>query len=325
MSDTIDCPNCSATLPAGASFCTSCGQRTAPAASAAVDEPAPAASSTDDHTRVDTPGLNDATQVFTPPAPAPTPEPAAPAAPAPSAPWAPDPATAPPTPAPPAWEQPAAPAAPAWQQPAPAAAPEQPAWQQPAAPAAAGWGAPAQAPGQPGPPAWGAPAPAPAATSSSAAGGSVLGGLLAIVGGVLALAGVFTPWIGGNRTDATLTGFDLTSGDKGFDVGRSALLTFESMDPYIIAALGVVAVVAGLLLFTGKARPIMRIAAIVAGVAIVGLVAYDWTQLAQVVKDGAGSDFEISAKIGFFLTIVGGVVTAVAALMPAKKSAGTSV
>ncbi|QXC61657.1 zinc ribbon domain-containing protein [Aquihabitans sp. G128] len=68
MSDTMSCPNCSATLPAGAAFCTSCGTRIGAdaAASAAPAAPAPP----EDATRVDNPGLHDATQVFTPPAPA---------------------------------------------------------------------------------------------------------------------------------------------------------------------------------------------------------------------------------------------------------------
>lgn len=303
MSDSTTCPNCRATLPDGATFCTSCGTRIGEAAAAAPPSPP------EDATRVDTPGLHDSTQVFSPPPAAPaapwqpaessTPPPA-PAweAPAASAPPAPPSWEAPPAAAPPSWEAPAAPAAPAWNQ--PPAQQAQP-WQQPGGAPPQQWGG-AQAPGQQ----WGAP---PAATSSASTGGSPIGGLVALVGGVLTLIGLFTAWIGTNLTDDTTTGWALASGDEGL----------KSNDPYLILALAIGALVLGVLLFTGTSRSIVRIAAVVVGVAVVGTAARDWMSIADLAKD-LPSSVKIEAKFGFYLTIAGGIVTAVAALLPAKKT-----
>lgn len=288
MTDTKDCPNCSATLPAGATFCTSCGTRIGEGGHAAPPtDSAPA----EDATRVDNPGLGDSTQVFSPPPaapPEPNPQPYAP----PSAPWQPaDAPSAPPAgpPSPPSWNPPGNPQAPAWQQP------------QPAAPAQ-GWGAPPGAAPQ-----WGAPAPA-STGNGTQTDGSPIGGVIAMVGGVLALVGLFTAWVGSNQTDATTSGWDLISGDKGL----------KSNDPYLILALGIGALVIGLLLFTGVARPLVRIAAVVVGVAVIAVALRDWLSIVDLVKD-ASSDVEITAQFGFYLTIAGGIVTAAAALLPAQR------
>jgi len=329
VSDTTTCPSCSATLPAGAAFCTTCGTKIeAPAAAA----PAPPAPSVDD-TRVDNPGLADATQVYSPPPPEPVAAPPAPA------PWQPADTGTPP--AAPAWEQPAAPEPPAWSPP-PAAAPP-PAWEQPAAPAAAPpqWGAPgapgqlgqpaglggAGAPGAPGappvggvpptwnqpasPPAWGAvPAAAPAPSSSSSGAGSPIGGILALLGGVLALVGLFSAWIGTNITDTTVTGWKLAAKDSGF----------KTNDPYILLALGIVAIVLGVLLFTGTARTPVRVVAIIIGLAIIGTHVRDWMDIADIAK-ALPSSVKITAKYGFYLGFIGAGLLIVGALMPGKKSA----
>ncbi|HEX2575659.1 MAG TPA: zinc ribbon domain-containing protein [Aquihabitans sp.] len=292
MTDTISCPNCSASLPSAATFCTSCGTRLGDTATAApagpTDPPA-------DATLVDHPGLHDSTQVFTPPPPPAAP----PAPPASNPPW--QPADATPPPAPPAgapWSPPGTPPGQSWQQP-------------PAAPPAQGWGPPAAAPaGQ-----WGATATTPGSTGTTDKAGSPIGGLLAVLGGILTLIGLFTAWVGNNQTDETTSGWDLVSGDKGL----------ESQDPYLILALGLGALVIGGLLFTGAARQIARIAAIVVGLVIVGVAARDWLSIADLAKD-LPSDVEITAKFGFYLTIAGGIVTALASLLPAaRKRATTSI
>ena len=286
MSDTTTCPNCSAALPAGATFCTSCGTR--------IEVAAPTA----DATRGDTPGLHDATQQFTPPA----------------APW--QPAEAAPPPAPPAWQAPpaAAPAPPAaggWAGAAPAAppAPTGAPWQQaPGAPAQPAWGT---APGQP---AWGAPAPA-AASSSGAAGASPLGGIVAVLGGALTIVGLFSAWLGNNVDSTKLAGWDLTRDD----------VAFTSKDPYLLLVLGIVGVLVGAALFLGKARNPVRLVAIVVGLAIVGTHIRDWMSIADVVKDSLSSDFKVTAQIGFYLGIAGGILVALSSLIPGKKSTPTSV
>lgn len=296
MSDTTTCPNCSATLPSGAAFCTTCGTRLAPAEAPAPEAPAA------DATRVDNPGLHDATQVFAPP-------PAPPAAPA--AAWQPaEAATPPPLPGPP-------PAQPGWG--APPASPPPP----PAAPAAwppaastapppTTWGAPGAAPASPATwnqapaGAWGAPAPAPAAAAGG--GGSPLGGLVALVGGLLVLVGLFTAWLGNNVTDDTLSGWELLDGDNGF----------ETSDPYLLLALGIVALALGVALFRGVARTPVRIVAVLVGVGVVVTHARDWMDIADIAK-ALPQGVEITAQFGFYLGIVGGILVALAALLPAKK------
>ena len=315
LSETTVCPNCSASIPVGASFCTSCGQSVAAAAPVAAPEPpappappawepppvAPAPPVVDP-TNVETPGLHDTTQVLpaTPPAPPaweapPAPAPAAwspPPAPAPSAaPWAPADAPASPAAPAPAWGAP----------PAAAPAPAAPgAWDQPAAPA---WGDP----GQSAAPAWSTP---PAATPSSS-GGSPLGGLAAIIGGVLVLVGIFSAWLGSDVTSATIKGWDLTSGDK----------FLKSSDPYILLALGIVALAIGVALFLGKVKGLVKVAAIVLGLAVVGICVRDWMSISDLVKKNAAfQGVTIKSKFGFYLTIAGGVLAAVGGLIPAKKS-----
>lgn len=289
MSDSTTCPNCSAPLPAGATFCTSCGTRTGEASPEAPSEASSAPPA--DATRVDQTGLHDATQTYSPPSSS---------ALAPPSPWQPADAPSDPPPAPSSWETPpsAAPTgAPAWQSQAPA-------WQQaqPAAPPQA-WGT---AP-PPAPPQWGA-APA-AAPSTAKDGGSAIGGLIAVLGGILTLVGLFTAWIGTNVNDETTSGWALASGDEGL----------KSNDPYLILALGIGALVLGVLFFTGAARLIVRIAAVVVGVAVVATVVRDWVSISDLAED-LPSTVEITAQFGFYLTIAGGVVTAISALMPAKKA-----
>lgn len=293
MSDTTTCPSCSATLPAGAAFCTTCGTRLA----AAPEAP------TADATRVDNPGLHDATQVYAPPPPA-----------APAAPWQPADtgAAPPPLPGPPAaptgWGAPAAPPPPAPAAPAAAWPPAAP-----TAPPPTTWGAPGAAPAapptwnQPAAPAWGAPAPVAAPTGASG-GASPLGGLVAGGGALLVLVGLFTAWLGSNASDETITGWELLDSDNGF----------ETTDPYLLLGLGLVGLAIAIVLFTGRARTPARIGALVAGVVVVVTHARDWLNIADIAEK-LPLGVEITAQFGFYLGIVGGVLLAVSALLPAKK------
>lgn len=291
MSDTTTCPSCSATLPAGAVFCTTCGTRLSPAPETPVA----------DATRVDNPGLHDTTQVYSPP-------PAAP-----DAPWQPaDAATPPPPPpgpppAPAGWGAPAA-------APPPAPAPPPPAAWPPAAPTAAPpttWGAPGSAPAPPATwnaspaPAWGAPAPAAAPSSG---GGSPFGGVLALLGGVLVLVGLFTAWLGSNVGDETVTGWELLDADNGF----------ETSDPYLLLGLAIAGLALAVALFLGVARTAVRIVAVLVGAAVVITHIRDWMDIADIAK-ALPQGVEITAQFGFYIGIVGGVLLAIAALLPAKK------
>lgn len=297
MTDTTTCPTCSATLPAAAAFCTNCGARLG----AATTAPPPPV----DPTRVDGPPLTDATQAFpAPPAPpiAPPPPPIAPPPPptGSSAPW-----------------QPAADPAGPWSEPATAPTPpaDAPAWVQ----AAQALSTAPPPPTTAGPPIAGAPAPGiEGPRPAGASEGSPVGAILALVGGVLTLVGTFLPWVTSNLSDAGLSGWDLTSGDKGFRLPDGSLLTFESLDPYALVALGALSLFVGVMSFGGATRRVARILAVGTGVAVIALLVRDWTSLAAVVSDKAPVGFEVESAIGFYLAIAGGGLTALSALMPAK-------
>lgn len=134
---------------------------------------------------------------------------------------------------------------------------------------------------------------------------------MSIVGGILTLVGVFSGWVtlGPSGNTVTDSGWSLTSGD-GY---------LKSSNPYLLVALGAVAVVVGVLLLLGVARPVARIAAIAVGIGIVAAVAVNWMSISSFVEDNFQSDFQAKTAIGFYLAIAGGIVTAVGALLPAKK------
>lgn len=125
------------------------------------------------------------------------------------------------------------------------------------------------------------------------------------------MIGIFIAWfeLSAGGVSESITGWELASGDKGL----------ESKDPYILLALGIAALVIGVVLFMGQMRPIARIAAVIVGIAIVGVTANDWMTTASLVEDNFPSTVELSGGIGFYLTIAGGIVTAAAAALPAKK------
>ncbi len=53
---------------------------------------------------------------------------------------------------------------------------------------------------------------------------------------------------------------------------------------------------------------------------IVVVAALNWSSISSFITDNFASDFKATTAIGFYLVIVGGVLTALAGLMPAKKS-----
>ena len=243
MSDST-CPNCNATIPSGAAFCTNCGHRMDADTSSSAAAPA-----TEDATRVESPGLHDSTQVIPPSgeqaaASAPW-QPSASSAP-PSSEWSAAPPAAPPSGEQQSWGQPQSPPAPQ--------GPPSGSWQQPAAPAGQpAWGAPQQ--GGASAPAWGTPAPSGASGDvepSPAGGGAALGG------GVLAAIGLFIGWF-------KLSAGDLSETYSGWDLATSDTSPFESSDPYLLLVAALVGIAAGVLLFMGKMRPIAASPAVVAG------------------------------------------------------------
>lgn len=137
---------------------------------------------------------------------------------------------------------------------------------------------------------------------------------MAVVGGVLTIVGLFSAWLGNNVDSTKLAGWDLTRDD----------VAFTSKDPYLLLVLGIVGVLVGVALFLGKARNPVRLVAIVVGFAIVGTHIRDWMSIADLVKD-LSSNFKVTAQIGFYLGIAGGILVALSSLIPGKKSTPTSV
>ena len=125
--------------------------------------------------------------------------------------------------------------------------------------------------------------------------------------------GLFTQWIkiSVNGVGATTdTGWKLASKSSGF----------ETKDPYLLLALGIIAILVGILLFTGKARLVVRIVGILVGLAIIGTQARDWMDIADIAKK-LDSSVKITAGIGFYLGFIGAGLLILGSLMPGKKSA----
>lgn len=124
------------------------------------------------------------------------------------------------------------------------------------------------------------------------------------------MIGVFIGWFKSTKDDVStvLSGWDLTR--SGHDL--------SSPDPYGVLALGVIGLAVGVLLLIGKFRPIVRIAAVVIGVALIGVMIRDWLSAAEVVEDEAG--WKLDQQVGFFLPIAGGVLLGVGALLPIKRA-----
>lgn len=292
MSDTTTCPSCGNAVAAQAAFCTNCGHRMESAAPAAPTAPAdstpPPAPILPPPASFSPPAEADATRVDTPGLHDSTQVYTPPSS---STPWQPadqssPTPTGPPTTAP--WSPPESPPAPPWQQPAGPAAHDQP------------WGAPQATAGQ---------------GQTSSGEKSALGGLAAILGGIATIVGLFLPWLESNQdgVDAS-SGWNLTSGWA----PASGANQLTSNDPYIVLGLGIAALVIGFMLLQGVARPIARIAAVVVGVAVIGVLVNDWMQVTDHISD-MSSDIEVSQAFGYFVTIAGGVLTALAAILPAKK------
>jgi hypothetical protein len=138
-----------------------------------------------------------------------------------------------------------------------------------------------------------------------------LGGIAGLSGGALTLAGVFSGWVTLGDT-GTVSGWSLAEGEG----------LLESNDPYLLVALGALAVIGGLVLFTGAARTLTRVAMALVGVAIVTITALNWLSIADFVETNLPSSFEATAAVGFYLAIAGGGITALAAVMPRTKSSG---
>lgn len=136
----------------------------------------------------------------------------------------------------------------------------------------------------------------------------MLGGLVGIIGAALALAGIFSGWVKLGDT-GTVSAWSLTSGDG----------LLKTQTPYVILVLAAAGVVVSLVLFTGIARTLARITAALLGIAIIGVAAANWGEIASFVTDNFPSSFKATTAIGFYFTIAGGVLLIVSALMPAKK------
>jgi len=303
------CPSCGAQNEAGANFCAECGKRlpdlqvgatpapvpptvpVAPAVPVVPAAPAPAPSPTP---------FQAAQPVSAPP---PWGQPAAPVAPAPAGPtppWGQPPTAAPAAPAgptPPPWGQPPA---------APTAAPAMPTPPMPPAPAyqpsTQGWGQPAAFQPQ-------APQAAPAYPSAPAASGAarpnLLPGLLAVAGGLVAVATAWMPW-------ETISGISVPNA---IDLAPGKDLANAN---YLIAG-GVVAAVAGAALLLGllrgrTANVLLGVAAILGGVLVIAVEGSVYSDLSDAIKAGA------SAGSGLYLGIVAGAAAIVGGALTLRKA-----
>lgn len=93
----------------------------------------------------------------------------------------------------------------------------------------------------------------------------------------------------------------------------------KSNDPIALIALAGGAFVVGILLAVGAGRTLMRIAAALIGLAIVVVAALNWMSISSYVTDNFTSDVEVKTAVGFYMVVVGGILTALSAILPAKK------
>lgn len=300
------CPQCGASVPDGAAFCTSCGTSlTDPSATAADTSPT---GPPEDVTRVEQPGLQGETRVLpeTPPSgPAPDAVPSSPT----TTPPPPEPAAtfAPPPPQP-AWgstpsdqgwgPQPGGPPS-SWDAPAPAPS----SWDQPGAPAATSW-------------------PAASAPTTTEPARAPAGAIVGVVGALLTIVGLFLPWVSANTgTNLSLVGNEDSL--TGWALATKAEIRITTNDPYLLLALGILALGVSVLLFV-RAAPALRIALAVVGLAIVGLTIYDLSSIRSVVQDTFSNDEKVTPQLGLWLTLGGGIVCIVAACLPAARRSTSS-
>src|SRR5690606_31459662 len=89
-------------------------------------------------------------------------------------------------------------------------------------------------------------------------------------------------------------------------------------------AIGALALFAGVMALGGGTRTVSRVLGVVLGLAVIGLMIRDWTSMADLVQREAPATFEIESAIGFYLTIAGGALLLVSAVMPGKSPAKPS-
>lgn len=208
----------------------------------------------------------------------------------------------------------------------------------PAAPAGTGWQAPTQTwdqpsavptpvapvapypeaappqavPPQPGAPAYPGYAPAPAAApkATKTSGGGRIGAFVGLIGGALAIVGVFLAWVKiapSNNVSYTVTGWNLSN------------------DAKIDLAIGAVAVVLAVIVIGGRMRGFVRLLLALGGIALIGLAAYDTYDILKKLPDRlAGSFLDGGAKItgpgiGLILIFAGGALLIIGALMMKKR------
>lgn len=155
------------------------------------------------------------------------------------------------------------------------------------------------------------PAPPAPGSSGESSGKSVFGAIAAIIGGVLTGVGVFSGWVtlGPSGNTVTDSMWSMVAGE-GF---------LKSNDPIALVALAGGAFVVGILLAVGAGRTLMRIAAALIGLAIVVVAALNWMSISSYVTDNFTSEVEVKTAVGFYMVVVGGILTALSAILPAKK------
>lgn len=156
---------------------------------------------------------------------------------------------------------------------------------------------------------------------SVATGPNPIGGGLVILGGLVAAIAAFLAWVtlsgqgpDGQSVTLTVSGIGSVSGA---DVGSTG-----ATDGWITFGAGIVALVAGALALARKGGRGLQTVAILAGVVVAGVPVYDLIKSNSDLQSLKDQGVDVSYSIGIWLTIVGGVVIvlgAIIAMVGARK------
>ncbi|MDQ2845402.1 MAG: hypothetical protein M3Y77_03425 [Actinomycetota bacterium] len=147
-------------------------------------------------------------------------------------------------------------------------------------------------------------------------GPNPVGGGLVALGGLVAAIAAFLAWVSlsGQGVTVTVSG---TGSVSGADVGSTG-----ATDGWITFGAGVVVLIVGALALARKGGRGLQVVAILAGVVVAGVPIYDLIKNNSDLQSLKDQGVDVSYSIGIWLTIVGGVVIvlgAIIAMIGARK------